>query len=379
MTSERRESPSDPRLLDTLKRDFRDVGIDFQEKGWRGTVGRAFAELEAFYLSTHAKQRLSEMGFVKRWAVLLWWLLKSLLLKLTPVRRVMLAISLILLVTGVQTVSFGDSSQVSFRFPVIGTLLLLVVLMLELKDKLLARDELEAGRKVQLALMPERSPRVPGWELWLFTEPANDVGGDLVDFLQIDARRFGVSLGDVAGKALPAALLMAKLQSTLRALVPQFGALSEMGAAVNRILCRDGLPNRFATLAYLELTGGTGGVRVLNAGHMPPLVIRSRNVEEMPPGSMALGIVGDAAFAEQRVDLAEGDSLVAYSDGITEAMNAAGDFFGDDRLRSLLLETAGRPAAEMGTRVLAAVNSFVGGARPHDDISLVVLRRIRQA
>jgi hypothetical protein len=374
MTHERPESPTDPRLLDTLKADFRHVGDDFREKGWYGTAGRTLAELESFYLSTHAKQRLSEMNVVKRWAVLLWWLLKSLLLKLTPARRVMLAVSLVLLVTGIQTVTFGVN-QVSFRFPLIGTLLLLLVLMLELQDKLLARDELEAGRKVQLALMPERSPSVPGWELWLFTRPANDVGGDLVDFLWIDARRIGISLGDVAGKALPAALLMAKLQATLRALVPQFSALSEMGAAVNRILCRDGLPNRFATLAYLEVSATTGAVRVLNAGHMPPLIIRARDIEELPPGSMALGIVADATFTEQRVDLAEGDCLFAYSDGITEAMNATGDFFGDDRLRSLLRECAGRSTAETGARVLAAVESFVGGARPHDDISMVIMRR----
>ena len=375
MSTPRPDSPPDPRLLDTLKRDFRDVGMDVRRKGWKGTVGRTFADLEAFYLSTHAKQRLSEMGVVKRWLVLLWWLLKSLLLKLTPARRVLLAISLILMASGLQSVSIGHSAQISVRLPVLGTLLLLLVLMLELKDKLLARDELEAGRKVQLALMPERSPRVPGWELWLYTQPANDVGGDLVDYLQIDARRYAVSLGDVAGKALPAALLMAKLQSTLRALVPQFDELSELGAAVNRILCRDGLPDRFATLVYLELTGGTGSVRVLNAGHMAPVVIRGTRIEEMPAGAMALGIMANAGFKEQRIDLAERDCLVVYSDGITEATNAAGDFFGDDRFRSLLQESAGRSAAELGSQVLAAVEAFVGSARPHDDISLAVLRR----
>ena len=92
-----------------------------------------------------------------------------------------------------------------------GGIILIAVLMLELKDKLAARDELEAGRTVQLALMPESSPAVPGWDLWLHTEPANDVGGDLIDHLQIDDSHHGVALGDVSGKALPAALLMVKL------------------------------------------------------------------------------------------------------------------------------------------------------------------------
>jgi len=378
MSTPQPDSARDPRLLDALKRGVRDVGMDFREKGWKGTVGRTFADLEAFYLSTHAKQRLSEMSTVKRWMVLVWWLLKSLLLKLTPARRVLLALSLVLMASGVRGIQVGPGpdAHVNAGLPILGIVLLLVILMLELKDKLLARDELEAGRKVQLALMPERSPRVPGWDLWLYTQPANDVGGDLADYLQIDARRYGVSLGDVAGKALPAALLMAKLQSTLRALVPQFDGLDDLGAAVNRILCRDGLPDRFATLVYLELTGGSGAVRVLNAGHMAPLVLRGTSIEELPGGAMALGIMAGAAFTEQRVDLAERDCLVVYSDGITEATNAAGDFFGDDRLRSLLQASAGRSAAELGSEVLAAVEAFVGGARRHDDISLVVLRRM---
>jgi len=371
--------PRDPRLFATLKQDVRHMGKDFRRGGFKGTVGRTFTDLEAFYLSTDAQEQLAGMGVVKRWLVRLWWLLKSLLLKLTPARRVLLALGLVLIVTGARGVGFGADAgaQFSVNFPILGIVLLLAVLMLELKDKLMARGELEAGRKVQLALMPERSPRVPGWDLWLFTRPANDVGGDLVDCLQIDAGRFGISLGDVAGKGLPAALLMAKLQSTLRALVPEFTSLGELGAAVNRILHRDGLPNRFATLVYLEVSGGSGHVRVLNAGHMPPFILRGTSIEELPRGSMALAIVPQAAFTEHGVDLAEGDRLVVYSDGITEAMNEAGEFFGDDRLRSVLQGRPGLSAQETGATLLAAVEAFVSHARAHDDVSIVVLQRTR--
>jgi sigma-B regulation protein RsbU (phosphoserine phosphatase) len=209
----------------------------------------------------------------------------------------------------------------------------------------------------------------------LYTRPANDVGGDLVDYLRIDGERACIVLGDVAGKGLPAALLMAKLQATIRALAPEFGSLAEIGARVNTILVRDGLPNRFATMVYLELRPGTGNVRVLNAGHMPPLVVRGDEMTELPRGSLALGLLPEATFEEQCVNLLDGDTLLVYSDGATEAMNPEGDFFGDERLRALLPTTSHLPVAELGASLVTAVRNFVGSARPHDDISFIVLRR----
>ena len=239
----------------------------------------------------------------------------------------------------------------------------------------MARDELQAGRTVQLALMPQRSPEVRGWNVWMYTEPANDVGGDLVDHLAIDDTHHAVVLGDVAGKAFPAALLMVKLQATIRALIPQFGTLGELGAAVNRILVRDGLPSRFATLIYMVLTADSGYVRLLNGGHPPPLVVRGQTIDELPRGSIALGILADATFAEQRVDLAGGDVLIAYSDGVTEAANAAGDFCGEDRLKAAVERTRGQWVGQIGDSILAALVEFVGDAPPNDDVSVVVVRR----
>jgi sigma-B regulation protein RsbU (phosphoserine phosphatase) len=235
-----------------------------------------------------------------------------------------------------------------------------------------------------IALMPHPTPVFPGWDIWLFTRPANDVGGDLVDFLKIDDNRAFIVLGDVAGKGLPAALLMAKLQATLRALAPEFTSLSEIGSRVNTILNRDGLPNRFATLVYLEVSPVSGCVRVLNAGHMPPLLMEVRTsaqgvkttiVGEMATGSLALSLLPDAHYAEQTVDLAPGDTMIVYSDGVTEAMDDKQDFFGDDRLRAMLPALSSLPVAQVGGRIVDAVDTFVGSARPHDDLSVVVLRR----
>lgn len=374
-------SPSRPRsssgLFKTLGEDVRTVFVDFQQRGAKRVVGDSVASLESFYLPEEDRLRLVSMRPVRRFFLRSWWLLKGLLLKLTPARRVMLAAALWFLIVGGPRFRIDSSRfNVDIRFPYFSSVLLLGVLMLELKDKLVARDELEAGRKVQLALMPEESPAINGWDVWLYTRPANDVGGDLVDHLQIDDGHHAIALGDVAGKALPAALLSVKLQATLRALAPRFDGLAELGGAVNNILHRDGLPTRFASLVYLLLSSDSGQVRVLNAGHMPPLIVRNGNVSAMDRGSMVLGIMHDAPFSEQSINLAEGDALVVYSDGVSEAMNENGDFFGDERLFASVATVAGRAPADMGASVLTAVKEFIGDAVPNDDLSLVVLKRL---
>jgi len=345
---------------------------------YRHQARRGWTQLEAFYLSDEQRARVLAMPWAVRWLYRGWWLLTSLLSKLTPNRRVLLAIALIIVVSNLPRahVQIGGGA-IGWPRPsaLFGPMLLVVALMLELKDKLVARDELEAGRRVQLALMPEGNPAIAGWDVWLYSMPANDVGGDLVDHQQIDECRHALVLGDVAGKALPAALLMVKLQATLRALTPQFGQLGDLGSAVNRILVRDGLSNRFATLVLLVVTENVGAISLLNAGHMPPLLIRGREVEAMPLGSTVLGMFADATFAEQRIELKDQDVLIVYSDGVPDAMNESGESFGEDRLRMALVETLGQPVETIGARITHALDAFVGEAPRHDDVSLIVLKR----
>ena len=360
--------------MSTLRDDVNDVVADIRTQGFGRAVGGTLSSLEAFYLTDQERRELAQMPPVRHWFRRVIWFIRGLLMKLTPARRVMLAAALLFLVFGSTRMQFGDV-RASVRFEPLGTLLILAVLTLELKDKLTARDELEAGRKVQLALLPKESPEVPGWDVWLYTQPANDVGGDLVDHLPLGAGRHSVALGDVAGKALPAALLSVKLQATLRALGPDFDTLGELGAAVNRILQRDGLPTRFASLVYLVVTPDSGEVRILNAGHMPPLIVQGPRVTTLERGGIVLGIMPDSTYSEQRVELAPDDVLIAYSDGVSEAMNEAGDFFGDDRLYRVAQSPPGTSAKAIGLRILADVREFIGRAAPNDDISLMVLKR----
>ncbi len=364
-----------PRLLKTLGDDVRIVTEDVMRRGVGRSVGGTLSSLEQFYLTREDRQRLSELRSGRRLGRRIWWFVRGLLMRLTPARRIMLAAAMVAIFFGIGRFDF-DSVHVSLRFQGLGISLLFLVLVLELKDKLVARDELEAGRAVQLALLPIERPEVPGWDVWLYTQPANDVGGDLVDHLPLAGDRHALILGDVAGKALPAALLSVKLQATIRALAPHFEDLGEFGGAVNRILYRDGLPTRFASLVYAVLSIDSGIVTLLNAGHMPPLWLHGTTLTTLPNGSMVLGMMPDVTFEDQRVAIGRGDVLVVYSDGVSEAMNEAGEFFGDDRLHALAAETRVMAAPDAGRHILNGLASFVGEAEQSDDVSLMVLRRL---
>jgi hypothetical protein len=368
-----------PEIFATLGDDLRRVAGDVRKRGLRQTIDREFASLDAFYLTERERAHLAKTAWIARPILRLWWFILSLLLKLTPARRIVLAAGLVLLFmfrTGV--IAIGHV-RIEIPWTAFGGVLVLLVLMLELKDKRHARSELEAGRAVQLALMPQASPVIPGWDAWLYTAPANDVGGDLVDYIRPDDTRHVVALGDVSGKALPAALLSVKLQATLRALAPRSADLGALGSAVNEIFVRDGLPSRFASLAYLEFTSDSDSVHVLNAGHPPPLVVRRGRVVPMNRGSIVLGLMPGSTFGEDVIDLAPGDAVVIYSDGVTEGMNEAEDFFGDERLVAVVEASADLPAEQLGRAVLATLKDFVGEAVQSDDVSLIVLKRTAAA
>jgi phosphoserine phosphatase RsbU/P len=335
-------------------------------------------ELNEFYIDGERKKLLERMGWFKRSLFMVWWFLKILLLRLSPARRVLLVIGMFLIVT---------SGHIQWRLAdfysapetyIIGGIIIIFVLMLELKDKLLARSELQAGRSVQYALMPPKRPEVPGWDIWLHSEPANDVGGDLVDYIRFDQCRHALALGDVAGKGLRAALIMAKLQASIRALVPGNGTLETLMSRLNAIFIRDSLRSIFASLVYMEFDETDTTLKAVNAGHLPMLLVKSGAAVVEPVGKTgpALGIVSDAVYNETDIPLQQGDTLVVYSDGLTEARNRFGDFFGENRLMRCVQEYAHFPSQQMGQKLLADIITFRGDARIYDDISLIIIKRI---
>ena len=362
------KSKSDPRIIGTLQEDIRRG--DFGQ-----TIRRDFAELKEYMVDEERKKRLADMGVIKRWLLLAWWLLKSMFFKLTPARRIIIVLGLILLFFSRSVIYSDQHLSIQGQTNGLGVLAILFVLMLELKDKLVAHDELKAGRAVQQALMPEKKPHVDGWDIWLFTRSANEVGGDLVDFMKISERRFGIAIGDVAGKGLSAALLMAKLQATLKALVAEFSSLADLGVKINQIFCRDSLRNIFASMVYCEIMPDSGSVRFVNAGHIPPVIRREGNAVKLEKGGVALGIMPGATYEEQVLNLQSGDMLLIYSDGLTEAQNAAGEFYGEQPLLHLLTRIGGNSAEQTGDNVVGDVGKFVGDSKVHDDLSIVVLQK----
>lgn len=345
----------------------RTVLSDLKQGDVHRTLWRDLQDTYLFYLDDDERARLRSMSRLQRSWKTVWWVLKSLVLNLSPARR-------LLLIAAIAAFGWG-LMQGAESWSIGGFVLALLVLLFELRDKLLARNELEVGRAVQLALLPADNPELPGWEIWLYSRPANDVGGDLLDYLAGEDGRLHLALGDVAGKGLGAALLAAKLQATLRALATDAGPLADMAARTNRIFCRDGLPNRFATLLYLELRPDDGFVRLLNAGHMPPLHLTAGEIATLPPISLPIGIRAGAGFEEQSLEVAEGELVLLYSDGLSEAVNEHGQMFGDDGVRELLARARGLSAAHAGALILEELARFVGNSRPFDDMSLALLRR----
>lgn len=335
---------------------------------------RDFSELYRFYLDEETRERLARKGPVARALSASWRILRAMLLRLSPSRRLLLLASILIAVTGMFAFRLR-TEHFSFDVRPWGYLILLLVLMLELKDKLLARDEIAVARAVQLALLPQDHPEVDGWSVWSYTRPANDVGGDLVDYLTLPGGRIGVVLGDVSGKGLGAALLSAKLQATLQATASDATSLAALGNRLNAVLHRDGLPNRFATLFYAEIEPRAGGIRYLNAGHDPALVVRSAGIEALAASSYPLGMLAEAEYREGRVELRPGDALVIHSDGVTEARNPRDEEFGEERLHRLARGIRDRGPREAVTVLIRAIDAFLEGARAHDDVSVVVLRR----
>ena len=360
---------SDPSLKQTLKNDLREVHF-------KRDFIREYKELKNFYLTEEKKARLESMGKFHRFFYQLFWLVKSLFLNLTPFRRILVIIGMVLLI-GVGTVRIdnNDINGSSNNNGLLGGAIIIFVLMLELKDKLFAKEELEAGRKVQQALAPTSNQSIPGWSIWLNTKPANEVSGDLVDFLKIDDDKYGLIIADIAGKGLSAALLMAKLQSIIRAIVYDYESISKLCGKINEIFHRDSLPTLFASMIYIEINTKTNQLRYVNAGHLPPILIDAKQITEMPKGEAALGLIKRIDFSEKLIDLNDSDIFLAYSDGLTEAKNEHGDFFGIERLRKILPTLYGLSTERIGQTILEHVDYFVDDNVYYDDLSLLIIKR----
>jgi len=241
------------------------------------------------------------------------------------------------------------------------------------------RRDLEGAKHVQEAFFPPQSFSIPCLSCETFYQPARGIGGDYYDFLSLSGGRWGIAIGDVSGKGIGAALLMASLQASLRAqaLHPHLDLTALIGD-VNRLVYESSPTAFFASLFYAEYQPATRMLQYVNAGHTPPIIVRpqmeSCELFHLRAQAVPIGMFVDTQFAATKFQLAKDDILVAYTDGITEAANASGDMWGLERLERLLRSCSRMAPNEIVERILAEVSEFANGEPQSDDVTLLVMK-----
>ena len=300
----------------------------------------------------------------------------SILKKLSPPRRILLLLTVILAalsLVGFEFLIFTREVELLLAF--FG---LLVLLVMVLGDHISMQRDIEIAREIQRWLVPRVPPDVAGVDMAFATRPAKTVAGDYYDAFRraVDGPLL-VAVADVAGKSVPAAMLMATFQASLRALAGSRGTLSDLVVGLNRQACSNNMNGRRFTTAFLaELDPITGGLNYLCAGHNPPMLRhQDGTVERLKSESIPLGIELNEKYETGRTILGVGDILVIYTDGVTEARDEDGKEFGEDRLLALVAQPPEERAALTLAAVMRKLDEFVGGAPQHDDITCLVVRR----
>jgi phosphoserine phosphatase RsbU/P len=332
----------------------------------------------------------------------LFW---AMVMKLSPARRVMLIIALALVLFGIlgTEVRVSNNTVISIGGgeAILGALVLLLLLALELADRVTMKRDLEIAKEIQQWLVPEKPPVIPGVEIAFASRAANTVAGDYYDaFLRsahdgtrnaatqaldgapgvANSRHLLIVVADVAGKSVPAALLMATFQASLRTLALAPASVTELISGLNAYACEISQAGRRFTTAFLaEFDLATRSLTYVNAGHNQPMVLRGPSAAGVPGldrlviGGLPLGIMRDARYECGEVTLAPGDRLVIFTDGVVEAENEAADEFGEGRLLTELQLGRGSLASDALKRLMSSVDAFVGPAPQHDDITCLIL------
>jgi phosphoserine phosphatase RsbU/P len=303
--------------------------------------------------------------------------------KLTPARRVLLLLALVMLIFNPEFSwhSHGDLHIVSLDFRLYGGLLVFLLLILEVGDRVVMKRDLQIAREIQTWLLPSEPPTIPGVAIAFQTRPANTVAGDYYDVferagLTPEENRILVAVADVAGKSIPAAMLMATFQASLRTLSVTQSSLPELIGNVNRYACTNSQGGlRFTTAFLSEYDPTTRTLTYINAGHNAPMVCRkSGALERLDAGGLPIGISVDAAYQTGSVTLAPLDWLVIFTDGVVEALNTRGDEFGEQRLLATVALGADGTPAEMMRRLMADMDGFVGNTPQHDDVTCLLVK-----
>jgi len=325
-----------------------------------------------FYMKEADSEQLGTHRGFKRWFRIAKTLFWSLLMKLTPARRVLLLVAFVMLV-------MSGLNAFDVRFEIVAAGLFLLLLSLELADKVTMKRDLEIAREIQTWLVPSQPPEVAGANIAFATRPQNSVAGDYYDAFYPnpeERERLMVVIADVAGKSVPAALLMATLQASLRTIAGENAALADLVARLNRYACAHSLNGmRFTTAVLSEYNPVSRRLTYVNAGHNAPILRRANGTLEMlEAGGLPLGIQSGVKYETASLELKPGDALIFFTDGVVEAFNEAGEEFGNERWLSAIRNLPDWDAQQTLQFLMKRVDEFVGATRQSDDVTCLVFR-----
>src|SRR5215467_6021179 len=307
--------------------------------------------------------------------------------KLSPARRVLLLVSLIMLViphTAFQLAGQGNKAySVEFDLHFWGGLILLLLLILEIGDRVVMKRDLQIAREIQTWLLPGAAPQIPGLAIAYATRPANTVAGDYYDVFPRPGRtnedsRVVLAVADVAGKSIPAAMLMATFQASLKTLSTAQVALPELAANMNRYACSNSQGGlRFTTAFLAEYDPVRRTIHYINAGHNNPILRRtSGQIERLAVGGLPFGIMPEATCEAATLTLEPGDWLVVFTDGLVEAVNVRDEEYGEVRLLSAIEAGRSVEPADLLWRLMNDLDIFVGNTPQHDDVTCMLLKSL---
>jgi len=241
-------------------------------------------------------------------------------------------------------------------------------------------NELELSQKVQRALLPHDVPRIPGLDIAAFSQPAHIVGGDYFDFLRFKDGSHALVIADVMGKGMPASMLMASLQASLRIIAPESPEPSEVVARLNHLFCHNIRLTKFVSLFLGRYDETTRTLTYCNAGHNPPLVYRSHgSMQSLLPNGAAIGLVEQAEFTQSAIRLGVGDRVLLYTDGVVESLNKQKELFGQERLEEFLRASSELSAHQIVTSLRDRLQQFIETNTPTDDTTIIAVEVTRSA
>jgi serine phosphatase RsbU (regulator of sigma subunit) len=375
--------PTPHALLEEYWQGVRDLFTrDITQRGLTELIQHETPEAFRYFTREVDLGEFASRPWYQRYPLAVWRVFLAMAYRLSPPRRILFAVGVPMLgVSWIIYLLYAIAGQwaerPAYAWMLGGATLLFALLCLELRDKLVLKGELEVARQIQFGLLPFEPYAGKGLSVHAIMRPANTVGGDYFDLIELGDERLAVVVGDVAGKAMPAALLMALLQGSLRTLITAGLRGASLAAKLNEHLCANIPSNRLITLFYGEVDPTQGELHYVNAGHNAPFVLRQDGgLERLAATSVALGVLADAPFQAMVTPLEAGDRLVLFTDGVTEAFDRSEREYGEARLADFLETHRDLEGRRMIDGVVEDVVRFSAGARPHDDMTLMVVTRL---